>query len=277
MRPARRQEDPSRSGWLADRCEFLRPPLYQDAMSPSENIGTRSGVIGIVDLDASDLTASTIRHTADSLRTLAKRVPRTMIVARVSDWPSLPPSHVFKGLRLLPIHAVLGGDGPSSLTTLEECMTDPDYVEPGLFRWLRRHLARRDLNPQVVTSIVRAGFASNPRDRLPDWIDPPRMRNQLGRVSPSAWYWLGKGIRTALALQKNPDNSVAYIAYTVLGFHDGASLSRHLTRVFGVRPSFVRPRLGWYWLLDDWVRGQNHLFLTPGASRVSSIGEAVGD
>lgn len=64
---------------------------------------------------------------------------------------------------------------------------------------------------------------------------------------------LGRGIRAALLLQREPDVDLIKAAY-VLGFHDGSGLSRHLVRVFGERPSFLRWRLSWEWLLDDWAR-----------------------
>lgn len=68
-----------------------------------------------------------------------------------------------------------------------------------------------------------------------------------------SWHMLGRGIKAALLLQREPDISLIEAAHA-LKFHDGSGLSRHFKRVFGRRPSFLRWRLSWEWLLDDWAR-----------------------
>jgi hypothetical protein len=59
-------------------------------------------------------------------------------------------------------------------------------------------------------------------------------------------------LHSALLVQRKSSESLEVLAGEV-GFHDAASFSRHLLRVFGYRPSFIRECLGWAWLLNEWI------------------------
>jgi AraC-like DNA-binding protein len=87
-----------------------------------------------------------------------------------------------------------------------------------------------------------------------------------GLPVPSHWLQLGRLLRVALRLQ-NGDSTVSSIAFD-LGYPDGFSASNQMERLIGHRPSEVRARLGWEWMLEAWLRKEAERGgLTPTLSR----------
>lgn len=73
-----------------------------------------------------------------------------------------------------------------------------------------------------------------------------------GLPVPSHWLQVGRLLRVAIRLQ-NTDATVASVAFEH-GYPDGFSLSNQMERLLGHRPSDVRQRLGWEWLVESWLR-----------------------
>jgi AraC-like DNA-binding protein len=73
-----------------------------------------------------------------------------------------------------------------------------------------------------------------------------------GLPVPSHWLQVGRLLRVALKLQ-NGEATVSSIAFD-LGYPDGFSVSNQMERLIGFRPSDVRVRLGWEWILEAWLR-----------------------
>ena len=87
-----------------------------------------------------------------------------------------------------------------------------------------------------------------------------------GLPVPSHWLQVGRLLRVALKLQ-NGDATVSSIAFD-LGYPDGFSVSNQMERLIGYRPSEVRTRLGWEWILEAWLRKEAERGgLTPTLSR----------
>lgn len=79
-----------------------------------------------------------------------------------------------------------------------------------------------------------------------------RRFTKQGLPVPSHWLHLARVLRATLRLQGS-EEQLARIARS-LGYPDGFALSNQMKRLVGVRPSEVRPRLGWEWLLETWLR-----------------------
>jgi AraC-like DNA-binding protein len=110
------------------------------------------------------------------------------------------------------------------------------------------HLVRRilDLSGELrsIASVSRSLYLS---------------RRALGRrltlgglPVPSHWLQMGRLLRVAVRLQ-NSEATVSSVAFEH-GYPDGFSLSNQMERLLGHRPSEVRRRLGWEWLVEAWLR-----------------------
>lgn len=73
-----------------------------------------------------------------------------------------------------------------------------------------------------------------------------------GLPVPSHWLQLGRLLRVAINLQ-NSDTNLFSIACQA-GYPDGFSVSNQMSRLIGCRPSLVRERLGWEWIVESWLR-----------------------
>lgn len=97
----------------------------------------------------------------------------------------------------------------------------------------------------------------------------------LGLPVPSHWLQMARLLRVALRLQTT-DASVFSVAYE-LGYPDGFSVSNQMSRLLGHRPTDVRERLGWEWLLESWLRREAEGgALAPGAQTTVQAGLATG-
>lgn len=87
-----------------------------------------------------------------------------------------------------------------------------------------------------------------------------------GLPVPSHWLHVGRLLRVALKLQ-NSEATVSSIAFEH-GYPDGFSVSNQMERLTGFRPSDVRVRLGWEWILESWLRKEAEMGgLTPTLTR----------
>jgi len=75
-------------------------------------------------------------------------------------------------------------------------------------------------------------------------------------------------LRVAAKLQ-NTEATVASIAIDH-GYPDGFSVSNQMERLIGHRPSEIRERLGWEWILEAWLKREAEVgALTPTLTRGS--------
>jgi len=89
-----------------------------------------------------------------------------------------------------------------------------------------------------------------------------------GLPVPSHWLQLARLLRVTSKLQ-NSEATVASIAID-LGYPDGFSVSNQMERLIGYRPSEVRERLGWEWVLEAWLKREAEQgTLTPTLTRGS--------
>jgi len=110
------------------------------------------------------------------------------------------------------------------------------------------HLLRRilDLSGELrsISSVSRSMYLS--RRAL------GRRLTTRGLPVPSHWLQMGRLLRVAVRLQ-NTEATVSSVAFEH-GYPDGFALSNQMERLIGHRPSEVRRRLGWEWLVESWLR-----------------------
>lgn len=82
-----------------------------------------------------------------------------------------------------------------------------------------------------------------------------------GLPVPSHLLQFSRILRAAIRLQSS-DESLFSIACD-LGYPDGFSLSNQMMRLVGVRPSVIRDRYGWEWLVEMWLRREAHAGSLP--------------
>lgn len=93
-----------------------------------------------------------------------------------------------------------------------------------------------------------------------------RRLSTRGLPVPSHWLQFARLMRFATRLQ-NSEASIFSLAYE-LGYPDGFAVSNQMYRLIGHRPSEVRERLGWEWILEAWLRREAEGGgLAPGARR----------
>jgi AraC-like DNA-binding protein len=69
---------------------------------------------------------------------------------------------------------------------------------------------------------------------------------------PSHWLQFARLLHVSVHLQN--DSSAIFRLATRAGYPDGFTLSNQMKRLIGFRPSEVRERLGWEWILEAWLR-----------------------
>ncbi|TVP56349.1 MAG: AraC family transcriptional regulator [Gemmatimonadales bacterium] len=78
-----------------------------------------------------------------------------------------------------------------------------------------------------------------------------RRFRRSGIPVPSHWLQFCRLLRACIRLQNRHD-SLCRVASS-LGYPDGFTLSNQMQRLIGIRPSAVRKRLGWEWVLEAWL------------------------
>lgn len=74
---------------------------------------------------------------------------------------------------------------------------------------------------------------------------------RAGLPVPSHWLHVGRVLRAVLDLQWHGDTLMRTASRH--GYPDGFSLSNQMKRLTGVRPSEVKERIGWEWVLERWI------------------------
>lgn len=74
----------------------------------------------------------------------------------------------------------------------------------------------------------------------------------LGLPPPTRWRQLARALVAAWHLQKDPALSGAQVAVEC-GYADQPGMVRGFRVQFGVTPTAVKERVGWYWLLEAWL------------------------
>lgn len=158
---------------------------------------------------------------------------------------------------------------------------DPRFVLPhGRMvapRYLRQLLAAppQHLAATLADYLTRRGVLSTPKRRLevrrifecaPETTSISQLarrlytsRRTLGRhfsnaglPVPSHWLQLGRLLRATLHLQT--DDSAIFRIASRTGYPDGFTMSNQMKRLIGCRPTEVRQRLGWEWVVESWIR-----------------------
>lgn len=81
-----------------------------------------------------------------------------------------------------------------------------------------------------------------------------RRFRKRGLPVPSHLLHFSRVLRACLALQTSP-RPLVEIAFH-LGYPDAFSLSNQMLRLTGLRPSEVRDRLGWEWIVEAWLQAE---------------------
>ena len=79
-----------------------------------------------------------------------------------------------------------------------------------------------------------------------------RRLSDRGLPVPSHWLQFARLLRLTARLQ-NSEANIFSLAYE-LGYPDSFAVSNQMYRLIGHRPSVVRERLGWDWVLESWIR-----------------------
>lgn len=164
---------------------------------------------------------------------------------------------------ILPFHAEPEASDYAQVLRRPPLDLAADVVDYLRWRGLRfdrdtSHLVRRilDLSGELrsIASVSRSLYLS--RRAL------GRRLTLEGLPVPSHWLQMGRLLRVAIRLQ-NSEATVSSVAFEH-GYPDGFSMSNQMERLMGHRPSEVRRRLGWEWLVEAWLRRE------AGAGRFTS-------
>ncbi|MEN8374595.1 MAG: AraC family transcriptional regulator [Gemmatimonadota bacterium] len=138
-------------------------------------------------------------------------------------------------------------------------------IPPNVPRSLVDHLRFRSLLPTLrvreeVTRIIELSPTTRSISALSRRMYTSR--RTLGRVfsgaglpAPSHWLQFGRLMHVVVQIQNSdriPINRIAMRA----AYPDGFTMSNQMKRLLGVRPSDVRERLGWEWVVESWIRSE---------------------
>lgn len=74
-----------------------------------------------------------------------------------------------------------------------------------------------------------------------------------GLPAPSHWLGFARLMNVASKLQQDESVTMFRVACRT-GYPDGFTMSNHMKRLLGHRPSEIRRWLGWEWLVEQWLR-----------------------
>ena len=232
---------------------FFAPPYFEliPAMRLAQRERPPRGVFLLWDL----------RHTTD-YATTAERVtrrPHGMALIIV-----LPPPHQLERIR----------DVFDGLVDFHPCAILPASLNSSdRLRQLLRNLPRRP-HPEFVDYVKRRGLICDDRtrseiDRLFSEARVVRSvaglarrmassRRTLGRhfaeaglPAPSRWLQFARLLYVSLYLQRNRC-SIGRAA-AEMGYPDPFTMSNQMKRLTGLRPSEVKSRYGWSWIIECWI------------------------
>lgn len=103
-----------------------------------------------------------------------------------------------------------------------------------------------------------------------------RRLTSRGLPVPSHWLHVSRLLRLSMQLQ-NTETSLFSLACSA-GYPDGFSASNQMKRLIGCRPTTVRERLGWEWILEAWLRreAENGGLAPATAAEVASGSRSAG-
>lgn len=206
--------------------DILGPPRYEVPLDDSRNITQGSGLVGILRLDSETLNPQRFGPTLRIVRHLQRATPRLPWLLLM--WRPRLPVEAARLIAALRCRGVLSPAGRSPDAVHAAVTWDGDLMAH-LEHWIRTHTELGHGVWDWLAPLVEAGYHAAPGDPIPDAIEgAPRTIPATRR----AWFHLGRGLRSALALHRHPGQSVARLALK-LGFHDRSSLARHLKRAFG--------------------------------------------
>lgn len=195
----------------------------------------------------------------DQFEWLCERPPCVPLIAVLPRASALDPA-----LRLL---QQLDRTAPRAVLPVSRVVSPPwllrllSTVPTDLARSVVRYLARRQiLTADRITNQVRRIFELAPYTTSVSGL-ARRMyisRRTLGRhfeaaglPVPSHWLQAGRLVHVATRLQSGRD-PVFRLACRA-GYPDGFTFSNQMKRLFDCRPTEVRSRVGWEWLLEQWL------------------------
>lgn len=138
-------------------------------------------------------------------------------------------------------------------------------MPPNMPRALVDHLRFRSLLPtprvrEEVTRIIELSPTTRSISALSRRMYTSR--RTLGRVfagaglpAPSHWLQFGRLMHVVAQIQNSGGIPIHRIALRA-AYPDGFTMSNQMKRLLGVRPSDVRERLGWEWVVESWIRGE---------------------
>jgi AraC-like DNA-binding protein len=211
------------------------------------------GSVLILDLSAEPGDWGALHETMRRIRSEAPLLPLALRI----DTSRVNVLNAAIQIAQMPVRAVIGGEGYGQ--ALRRQLTRPADLPGDVVEWLSlrgirfspavKHLlhgifALAPHSPTVAPLLIRIGTSeSSARFRLQKKCLPP----------PGRWLQVARALTAALHLQARPDRALLPLALS-LGYADHSALSHLLGRAFGARPSEIRERLGWEWLLDRWLR-----------------------
>lgn len=235
--------------------EMLRHPYTRLApFAPADPWPREPGALVVWRLEAADRQRAEAEIILDRPPTipLAVVLPPADLIAPVvpliEELPALRPRIVLPTRRL---------------ATAERLRYLLAQMPPNMPRSLVDHLRYRTLlqTPRVREEVARI-LELSPTTRSISALSR-RMytsRRTLGRVfagvglpPPSHWLQFGRLMHVVAQIQNGdriPINRIALRA----AYPDGFTMSNQMKRLLGVRPSEVRERLGWEWVVESWIR-----------------------
>lgn len=235
----------------------LRPPYTRPesfaAPGDQHPVSLALGALLVVSLGDHTLREASAERGVADLRSRFPAFPLILSVGRVTPHEAM---ELGVRARMLHFRAVLI-ETPPSRQALCDALTDPTDLGADVLEWFA--LRRVRLQPQLA-SFVGAVF-QNARgvegltallsgSGCPDRTVRAQCR-KVGAVSPGHWFQLARATHAALSLERERAKSLLNLALD-LGYHDQSGLIHQLDRLFGLRPSEIRPLLGWECLLDRW-------------------------
>ena len=238
----------------------LQPPSYITSLPSTADLSRLSGVVIRVRFRQEELSPGALQSILGGLARVARRAPRAPLVVTVLGCPPSLDVALLILLRRLDCALVIP-DRALSLNLLRRNLPDLAQQPECLVKWFTAH-TQLQLAGTAATHLLEAGLGAPPSATMPPVAATVPL--SVHGVSARDWFDLGRALRSATAVQRCPEGNLAAIALS-LGFHDASSISRHLKRILGHRPPFIRPRLGWHWLLHDWAvaRIPHTLALSP--------------
>lgn len=200
-----------------------------------------------------------------SLRSLRAAVPTASVILRLPAVPDAAAMELAHRAGQLHLRAVLL-EGEPIEASLRRALTRAGDLSGDVFEWLslrRLSLAAttaKFLEPMFreVLSHRNVSQLTRPQDRAESTMRA-HMRRE-GLPPPRDWLRCARSLHAALRLQAQPRVPVLTTALA-LGYTDHSQLSREISECFGVRPTDIRPTMGWEWLMDRWL--DRHRLLPP--------------